>query len=520
MLSFEIFFGYLLMGKLNRRDFLKLAAILPATAYLQSAVPYLGHVKSKNGNALPNVIIFVFDAMSARNLSLYGYPRKTTPNFERFAERAIVYHSHYSAGNYTTPGTASLLTGMYPWTHRAINQSGEVVSSLTKRNIFNLIGDEYNRYAYGQNSWANIFLNQFDADIDYHLPVRSFGTVSPWLTGDVLNDANLGHQAFDYFLFSKGDPPASLVIGSAERLYGFDKTRNLKTKDYPRGLPEVVTGPFYYRLDDLFSGLGSTCAQLQSPFIAYFHVHPPHEPYKPTRNFSRYFIDDWVPLAKPAHRLVIIGRETEHEINQHRANYDRFIANLDAEFGHMLNELEPSGIFNKSYVILTSDHGDMFERGQRGHSTPLLYDPIIHIPLLISTPGQKSRKDIYSPTNCVDILPTLLQLGGRETPNWCVGKPLPVLGGSEDHQRSTYSVEAKQNSTFAPLRKATIAMQKGKYKIIYYMGYEKEDTFELYDLESDPEEMVNLFSSRTTLATSLADELISALKSANSSFEG
>jgi arylsulfatase A-like enzyme len=117
----------------------------------------------------------------------------------------------------------------------------------------------------------------------------------------------------------------------------------------------------------------------------------------------------------------------------------------------------------------------MFERGLHGHSTPLLYDPVVHSPLLISVPGKQSRTDIYSPTNNVDIVPTLLSLAGREIPDWCEGNLLPGLGGKEDFERSTFSMDAKENSSFAPIKKATIAMRKGKYKMIYYTGYEEKD---------------------------------------------
>ena len=53
--------------------------------------------------ARPNIIIILFDAMAALNLSLYGYQRKTTSNFERLAQRSTVYHAHHSAANFTTP---------------------------------------------------------------------------------------------------------------------------------------------------------------------------------------------------------------------------------------------------------------------------------------------------------------------------------------------------------------------------------------------------------------------------------
>ena len=154
---------------ISRRDFLKLSA-LAAGSGLSGAARVLS-ANHLQDTAKPNILIFVFDAMSARHLSLYGYPRRTTPNLEKFAERASVYHTHYSAGNFTTSGTASMLTGLYPWTHRAINYRGMVDRSLADRNLFHLMGNEYTRFAFTQNLWADILLSQFETDLDYHPPV-------------------------------------------------------------------------------------------------------------------------------------------------------------------------------------------------------------------------------------------------------------------------------------------------------------------------------------------------------------
>lgn len=101
------------MTKLSRRDFLKFIPAVSASLVLSNRYPSLVSA-SQQLTEKPNIILLVLDAMSARNLSLYGYGRETTPHLSRLAERATVYHSHYAAGNYTTPGTASILTGMYP----------------------------------------------------------------------------------------------------------------------------------------------------------------------------------------------------------------------------------------------------------------------------------------------------------------------------------------------------------------------------------------------------------------------
>ena len=198
-----------------------------------------------------------------------------------------------------------------------------------------------------------------------------------------------------------------------------------------------------------------------------------------------------------------------------RTNYDEYIANVDAEFGRLIDSLTESGILDNSILVVTSDHGQLFERGLHGHSTPLLYDPVIHVPLLISLPGQTSRADVHVSTSSVDVLPTLLQLVGLEVPAWCEGIGLPGLSGQELVERTIYSVEAKSNSAFAPLKKVTIAMRKNGYKLIHYRGHDPEDQFELYDMENDPEELIDLYPSNPSFVSGMREELFSALSEAN-----
>jgi len=501
------------VSKISRRDFLKAASLVSLTAGVSSISTQALSFEARQNSNLPNVIILVFDAMTARNLSVYGYHRKTTPNFERFAERANVYHAHQSAGNFTTPGTASLLTGMYPWTHRALNISGLIKRDLVDRNLFRLFGKEYQRLAYSQNLYPNHFFNQFSPEIDLVLPSASFSTVSELMVDHFPGDKEASSRALDEFLFGDGDPPASLIFGLAERLVFRRRVFAVKDDDYPNGLPRTAQYPIYFKLNNVIDGIIATITKFNSPFLAYFHVFSPHAPYRPTREFIDRFDDNWKPVRKPDHRFG------EHITNgllwARRKNYDEYVANADAEFGRLIDSLEAQGILDNSYLVLTSDHGESFERGQDSHLTPLLYEPLINIPLLISVPGRRIRSDILSPTNSVDVLPTLLHLTGREVPEWCEGRVLPGLGGKEDPDRSIFTVEAKSNPSFSSLKKATVAMRKGAYKLIYYEGYESENTFELYDLEKDPEEMIDFYNVDTAIASHLRDELKARLDDAN-----
>ncbi len=505
------------MSKISRRSFLKLVGAAAPAILFPAATTWAEKNLSQEDSSKPNVIILLFDAMSARNLSLYGYPRPTSPNLERFAEHATVYHSHNSSGNYTIPGTASLLTGSYPWTSRAINYSSGVKSSMAENNMFRAFGDDYHRLAFPQSIMANFIVSQFHSDINSFLPEDSFGKISYLLNNYFPKDRNMALRALDDFLFQMQAKPASMILGPLNWSLYYRNSARLSTEGYPMGLPYNSTYPLYFTLEDLFGGIASLIPSLPNPFFTYLHLYPPHAPYRASERFDSKFVGDgWWPNAKPMHRFS--DGFSESKLTSTRRRYDEYIASLDWEFGRLLDVWEAEGIFENSYVIITSDHGEIFERGEARHNTPLLYDPVVHIPLLISAPGQKTRNDIYSPTNAVDVLPTLMKLTGKPIPSQTEGQLLPGLGGVDDFERSTFIVEAKRNPAFAPLTKATIAMRKGTHKLIYYTGYEAEDSFELYDLSEDIEEMHDLYPEAPAIAGKLREELLESLLAADKQY--
>jgi arylsulfatase A-like enzyme len=187
------------------------------------------------------------------------------------------------------------------------------------------------------------------------------------------------------------------------------------------------------------------------PSFVYLHLLPPHTPYVPTRQFQGMFDDGWTPTPKKRHPLST--RVPDERLNARRQTYDEFIANLDMELGRLLDHMQQTGLLDNSYVIVTSDHGEFFERGVHGHSTRLLFEPVIRVPLLISVPGQRERKDISMLTSNIDLLPTMMHIAGLPIPDWCEGQVLPGLGGDETPDRSAYVVEAKKNPAYQPLEK-------------------------------------------------------------------
>ncbi len=509
------------MPRISRRDFLKTSAALAASATFAGASRILSSAHSQ-ATSKPNILIFVFDAMSARHLSLYGYARKTTPNLEKFAERASVYHNHYSAGNFTTSGTASMLTGLYPWTHRAINYRGMISRSLVDRNFFNLIGNEYKRVAFTQNLWADIFLNQFEKDLDVHLPPNMFSRFADSLIqpNDLHADRDLAYFVFQDFLNLRVDDvrpyPGSLFLASADLARALASDRPYISADYPRGLP--TNHDFSYENTSVLNSIGQVIKSSMtpsSPYLGYFHFWSPHEPYSARKDFIGIFPEE-LKLGEKPHHPFAANNFSEQSLRTYRREYDEFIADVDDEFGKLLSNLETSGVLQNSYVMVTSDHGELFERGEQGHASALMYAPVTHIPLLVSAPGQGTRSDFHSLTSNLDLLPTLAHIAGKEIPNWAEGRLLPGFGATEDASRSIFPLVAKDNAAFRPIQKATFTLIKDVYELFFFTGYpDHPDTFELYNLQEDPEELHDLFRRDINTASQMKNELLEAIDTAN-----
>jgi arylsulfatase A-like enzyme len=304
-----------------------------------------------------------------------------------------------------------------------------------------------------------------------------------------------------------------------------DQIQKRATKDhadlFPRGFPSLrKASPEVYFLEDAINWIQNTIEELPRPFIGYVHMLPPHFPYRTRKDFIDIFDDGWVPDSKPGvfRRSPTYSKEGT---NISRRHYDEFIAYVDAEFYRLLDFLRESGYLENTIVVFTTDHGEIFERGLDGHGHSFLFEPAIHIPLVIFHPDQKERIDVVSPTSAVDLLPTLLHATGQPIPAWCEGDVLPPFNtDTYPADRSIFSMDAKGNpSPSSPLMPASGMIVKGKYKLTKYFGYDElpvgEPLIELYDIENDPKELNNLFLEKKSLAQELLNELETRMNEAD-----
>ena len=275
-----------------------------------------------------------------------------------------------------------------------------------------------------------------------------------------------------------------------------------------------------FLLEHAINWIQNSIRDFIQPYIGYFHLFPPHDPYNTRREFVDTFLNDgWEPPNKDFHHLSPKRRVTREEQLSYRRDYDEFILYVDAEFDRLFAFLEQEGILENTWVVVTSDHGEIFERGLIKHGTIHLYQPLVKIPLIIFEPGRESRQDIYSPTSCVDVLPTLLHLTDHPIPGGLEGDILPPYRNTEiDPNRGVYALRAKLiRDSWGPLTSGTMMMVKDRMKAIRYFGYrdaydfelymESDPYYEIYNLEDDPEEMSNLARQNTPEIKALMDEL-------------
>ncbi len=481
--------------KLNRRDFLKLVSLLPL---LGIDLPYFSGAPEQpnlDPNA-QNVLILLFDTWSARHLSLYGYQRETTPNLTRLAEKATVYHNHYAGGSFTTSGTASLLTGTHPWTHRAFNFRGTVTETFQKKNIFSLFAEQqYHRVAYTHNQLVNTLLNEFRGGLNKLTPMHDLFLTDDWLLNNLLrNDYDIASDSEFYLLHQETGFNNSLFFS---RLYHRLHENHRQDIDerfgdlFPRGIPNIK-GRYYFLLEEAIDWIQTQLSSLPQPYLAYYHLLPPHDPYNTRQEFMNVFRDGWIPVSKPEH--FFSKGVVEKTLVRNRRLYDEFILYVDAEFGRLYDFMQKTGALDNTWVVLTSDHGELFERGILGHTTETLHEPLIQVPLLVFPPGQQTRIDVHTPTSCIDLLPTLLQVTGQTIPDWCEGEVLPPFSGADpDPERPIFVMDGKENLKLEPLKKASFAIRKGHYKLMFYSGFKGyHQRIEVHNLETDPEELINL----------------------------
>ncbi len=200
------------------------------------------------------------------------------------------------------------------------------------------------------------------------------------------------------------------------------------------------------------------------------------------------FLDhEEIEPGQPAEDFIE-AKEGNWYFQQYMRKYFGMVKCVDHNVGKLMDLLERKGMKDNTIVIFTSDHGDMlFEHGKADKGRP--YESSAGIPFIVRWPKKISPKVIETPYSSVDLYPTLLGLIGVDDPPTTlhgVDASTDLLSEEEiisDGDKIVFTFDGSNGSSWAA------AVMKG-YKLVI----SSSDVPWLFDLNRDPDEMINFFS--------------------------
>ena len=356
----------------------------------------------------PNVLIVLVDQMRRQAMGCAGDEQAQTPNLDRFAGEGASMDCAVSNIPVCTPARACLLTGRYPLSHTVLTNNSMLPPDMPSMGKMMKADGHATGYI---GKW--------------HLAGEGFIGTTKY---------NGGHEGY---------------IPPGEMRHGFDywavhhcshKYRNaFYYRDDP--VPIQINGWEPDGQTDLaIDFMRRHAADCQKkPFFLVVSWGTPHTPFSAPPEFERLFdpgamrfrenVEISESILKCDNRLREIT-DPEEALRIYTARYYASIANIDWNFGRLLEALDRLGLRNDTILIFTSDHGEMLgSHGQMHKVQP--WDESIRIPFLIRYPGHVKR-GLHSdaPFSLTDVLPTAMGLAGTSIPSGIEGADFsPMLRG-------------------------------------------------------------------------------------------
>jgi arylsulfatase A-like enzyme len=352
--------------------------------------------------AAPNVLFIVWDTVRADHLSLYGYPKSTSPRLEAFASGAVVYERATSPGMWTLPAHASMFTGL-PGTshganakHRWLDHHHDTLAELLGQAGYDTFGISTNLIASPMSNLAQGF------DV--------FETTYPRGTkGRVGKYSRAAKQAtMSKILADDASTEMSPKFGGN----GGDKWAKAVYKD---------AGPVLHQALGDFLG----AREGDRPWFAYLNMMEAHTPRVPSLAARKKVMDaDRLALGLAtdaslfASNAYIVGKNTytNEELAAINGIYDAALIDVDEATGAMLDDLGDRGLLDNTLVIIVSDHGESLGEHQLLEHRWSMYDGLLHVPLVVRYPGQSTGERVEERVSTIDLFATVLDVTGTEIP--------------------------------------------------------------------------------------------------------
>ena len=413
-----------------------------------------------------NILLIMSDEHNPKMLGCYGHDQVKTPNLDKLAARGTRFTAHYTNSPICIPARAAFATGRYTHETRywdnALPYDGEVKGW----------GHRLQEEGYKVESIGKLHYRHEDLNTGFskqHHPMHVMdGVGQVWGSiRDPLPD----------------ERPAKMLNKIGPGVSNYNRYDRLIAVEACQWLNNAANRP-----DD-------------KPWVLYLGFVAPHFPLVvPEEFYNLYPLDNLPPrkldpeqgfVRHPwLQRMDDFGQVDRHLSPEQRlqavAAYFGLCTFVDLQIGRVLDALTESGLESNTRIIYTSDHGDnVGTRAMWGKSN--MYEEAAGIPLIVAGEGIPEGGVRSTATSLIDSFQTIMDGVGLELTDVEQGLPgaswFEMANVADQPERIVFSeYHAAQSPTGA------FMLRKGKYKFIYYVGYEPE----LFDLQADPEETTDL----------------------------
>ena len=412
-----------------------------------------------------NIVFILTDDHRYDFLSCMGHPWVKTPHIDRMAGRGVLCENAFVTSSLCSPSRASILTGVYPHTHKVQDNFTELSATLP---AFPKLLQ--------QSGYRTAFLGK-------------------WHMGGASDEPRPG---FDHWVsfFGQGeyfDCPLN-INGSRTKKAGY------------------ITDTLTDEAERFIEGQNGS-----SPFCLYLSHKAVHAPFQPAprhkdlyagqrmpRPQSMWYRDDrnelkpeWVKRRRFTRHGVEGAIGQTMPLEDLYMGYARSLAAIDESTGRVLDALERKGMLNDTLVVYMGDNGFLW--GEHGLiDKRSMHEPSIRVPMIAHCPDlfPAARRKQFALN--LDIAPTFLEAAGLPVPASMHGRSLlPMLRDANAPGRPEFLYEYEWERDF-PYTPTIYGIRTARYSLMQYYGI--WDIDELYDMDKDPDQMNNLVGRYKLLA--------------------
>ncbi len=441
-----------------------------------------------------NILFICTDQQRYDALGCYGNEHIETPAIDQLAAEGVLFEQCYAQNPVCAPSRASLLTGRYVHAHglyangvalpeheqlftRALADAGYDCGLIGKLHLAACqhgrtelrLDDGFRFFAWAHDPYPGSPENQYHQWLQARYPdlyAAARDTSNTQTFDNLPTAAHYSHWVADRaieFMREARDPdkPFCLFVNFFDPHHPFDAPKEYIERYDPASLPRPIGRP-----DELASK-----PPVQSE--ASRRSYAGHAP-----GFAEYDHDGMQAIIAAYYAMVTL---------------------VDDETKRILETLDSLGLRDDTLVIFTSDHGEMLGDHHLLLKGPMMYEGAVRVPLILRWPGHLPAGVRRSQlVEWIDLCPTLLEVAGSPPfPRNQGMSLLPLARGDHDAPTRDWALCQYRNSGHASDPPVHVTMLRHeRYKIVVYHGVpatSRERTGELYDLETDPQELSNLW---------------------------